>query len=92
MRKDHDQRLKKIYYYSQFSNVSINLTQDSTNEERSIILKHQKELDSIHYLKNNFVSLRNRNGLDLFATTNFNIPKNEVSNFELSFLEREEIT
>ena len=36
--------------------------------------------------------MRNKNGLDLFAITDFNIPKNEVSNFELSFLEREEIT
>lgn len=58
-----DERVRKLHYYSQFSTVAVNLTLDSTtSDERTINWKHQKELESIAYLKNSFVPMRNCRG------------------------------
>lgn len=43
-------------------------------------------------LKSNFVSLRNPNGLDLFALSDFTQLRNQVLSFDISFMERDEIT
>lgn len=58
-----DERVRKLHYYSQFSTVAVNLTLDSTtSDERTINRKHQKELESIAYLKNSFVPMRSYRG------------------------------
>jgi hypothetical protein len=45
----------------------------------------------VQRLKSTFVSLRNRNGLELFALSDFAQLRNQVANFDLSVLERDEI-
>lgn len=88
-----DERVRKLLYYSQFTSVAINLALDSTTtDERTINRKHQKELESISQLKNSFVSLRNRNGLELFALSDFTNQRNQVANFDISLPEREQIS
>lgn len=57
-----DERVRKLHYYSQFSTVAVNLALDSTSDERTINRKHQKELESIAYLKNSFVPMRGHRG------------------------------
>lgn len=63
LQEQQDESVRKLHYYSQFSTVAVNLTLDSTtSDEHTINRKHQKELESIAYLKNSFVPTRNYRG------------------------------
>lgn len=73
--------------------MAVNLALDSTtSDERTINRKHQKELESIQSLKNSYVPLKRRNGLELFALHDFTTPKNQVANFDITLPERATIS
>ena len=68
--------------------MAVNLALDSTtSDERTINRKHQKELESIKSLKNCYVPLKRRNGLELFALHDFTTTKNQVANFDITLTE-----
>lgn len=67
-------------------NVSVDLSLESTHDENYIRHRHQTEASSIHNLKKHFVGLKDSSEMSLYAVTDFQNIKNDITNFCISFL------